>query len=146
MVLRRSIRMVVPRLFLTGPRWRRPDIILERTPGRGWSPSPDPAFRGSTGGPGLLLSRRKIDARIDLAAALPGEPRACQFMHSTPQTCCATRYPSRFGPVFGAPESQNSGQKNPSPAASTGGGVVILEPFGSDRRGPKHTRAEQEES
>jgi len=60
---------------LTGPRWRRPDIILERTPGRGWSPSPDPAFRGSTGGPGLLLSRRKIDARIDLAAALPGEPR-----------------------------------------------------------------------
>jgi hypothetical protein len=38
------------------------------------------------------------------------------------------------------------GAKAPHPWPQPADGVVILEPFGSDRRGPKHTRAEQEES
>jgi hypothetical protein len=68
--------------------------------------------------PALFLSGRKIDANINSAAARPdGTPvpisRSC---FNAPTTNL-----SHFGPFLAPGTSQNSGQKSPSPAASTGG-------------------------
>src|SRR3981189_2105999 len=53
----------------------------------------------------------------------------------------------RFRPVFSAPKAPEFWADKPfTRCLGRAGGVVISEPFGIDRRGPKHTRAEQAES
>src|SRR5205823_6233528 len=56
-------------------------------------------------------------------------------------------YLGRFRPVFSAAKVPRIlGRQALHPLPRPAGGVVISEPFGIDRRGPKHTRAEQVEN
>src|SRR5205823_12244893 len=62
--------------------------------------------------------------------------RSVPAMHSTPQPAPRLRHLSLFRPVIGPQPLQNQGKKAPHPLPRPADGVVILAPFGSDRRDP----------
>ena len=98
MVLRRSIRMVVPRsLSWPGRCFRGAGCyFLERTP-RTEVVALDPAIRSSAGGPGLFLSAAN-GANDRLPPARSGT-RPFRVLHghdSTPQLIDLSRFPARF--------------------------------------------------
>jgi hypothetical protein len=103
------------------------------------------------------FSLRKIDARIDLVAALPGKPNRAFLGHAfnAPTLHFYASSLSLFRPVLLRPKAQgilrripvNFGQTSPAPAASTGRAEwSFRNPFWMTGGDPKHTRAEQEES
>jgi len=140
----------VPRSFFSRPPPRLPGLLfLERTCRTKVEDNfglcvrklyrLDPALfsdckRGASELPGTLACRRVVQSRN---SPVPAHPT-----HSTPPTPLWAIWL-----VFGAPEGlPNSGQKDPYPLPRPAGGVLILEPFRERPAGPKHTRAEQDES
>jgi len=124
-VLRRSIRMSCPVLFLGRAAVpRAPDVILERTPRQ---VLPEAAIRSSAGGSGLFLSAAKLVREHRLAAARSGPPVFLGFAGPCIQRPNAT---GPFSAHFHAPKSPGiQGKQALHPLPQPADGVVILEPF-----------------
>jgi hypothetical protein len=97
-VLRRSIRMVVPRSFSTGPLYRGAGCyFLERTSAPKLKTTLAQASASSTGGPGPVYS------------------------FNAPGPSSEPSHRAVFGLFLAPRKSPNSGQTSPAPVASTGG-------------------------
>ena len=124
---------------------------LSGLPNLGCLGSPDPSSAAQPVNP-ACFSLRKIDARIDLVAALPG-----QAQPGLPGSCIQRPNASLLRVVFEpvparsfAPQSPGNSEKNSrefradkpcTRCLNRPGGVVVSEPFLDDRRGPKtHSR------
>ena len=144
MVLRRSIRIGRAPFFFDRTACRAaPDVILERT---------SRTEVEANLGPGDPQLNRWTRPCFSLSPPVRNGParhvrsarRALQLMHSTPQLVIIWAV---SGPFLRAPKSPEfQGRQALHPLPRPAGGVVVLEPIWERPAGPKHTRAEQEES
>ena len=147
--MRRSIRIVVPRLFFsTGPLKRAaPTVVVSLSEPEGRASQPDPEVRSEAGGPGLFLSLRRCGVFSDPGGGTSRNPKV-RPMHSTPQR--KTRHVNSAvplavsRPVFGTPESPEFWADKPFTrgvhSRRSGQFGTLLGATGGDS---KHTRAEQ---
>src|SRR5258707_308791 len=136
--------MVVPRFFSAGPlRARMPDVVS-------LSELPRPQLSSTVvRGPQLYRwTRPCFSPTASFAAPRPDRPNGVfRPMHSTPQRKLRPVIWALSGPFLAPQKAPEFWVDKPfTRCLNRLAGVVISEPFGIDRRGPKHTRAEQVES
>ena len=146
MVLRRSIRMVVPRSLSDRTALPRAGCSSPKRTGR-TNVEDDVGlhvrklYRWIR--PCFSAAARSVRASA-LAAAWPDGTPPFRFAQAMLFNA-PTRQLEPFWLVFGAPEaSRIQGRQARHPLPRPAGGVVILEPFRERPAGPKHTRAEQD--
>ena len=148
MVLRRSIRiLVVPRVLVRAayPAARLVALLSEPPHAAAENGGAIVRARKSRRNPAQFLPGANIDISIDVVPTCPDRthPGDCQFMRSTRPIAPL----GLFRPVLAFQNPLDFRAQKPFTRCPTRlAEWSFWNPFGSDRRGPKHTRAEQVES